>query len=324
MDAYTSLPASSPLLALQQQNQQQQARGQEQGRREGEQAREGEEGQSQDQETSSTSASASNGKGGSILVSREMFDTPKQLVQEAALLSIAEFMDMGNSAVECQFEADGDGIGPIFGFGDKVYPEELVDGIECTAWISDRDGSEDGEIGIFDDEETDEDDVDDILEAHSFEDFPDDDDDDDDEYNEYSEYENDQLVDGILPADGFINGDNTPGIISPSDSDDDLPEFFSGSSQASAWDPWGRASRSTMPNRDVADTGPNSWSLWGLSDRNLDNGVEDDDVDDVDDVEEGFQYGDTSSDGPDTEDEDNVYGNADDEAESDLTVDGED
>ena len=315
MDAYTSLPASSPLLALQEQNQQQQqqqqqARGQEQGRREGEQAREGEEGQSQDRETGSTSASASNGKGGSILVSREMFDTPKQLVQEAALLSIAEFMDMGNSAVECQFEADGDGIGPIFGFGDKVYPEELVDGIECTAWISDRDGSEDGEIGIFDDEETDEDDVDDILEAHSFEDFPDGDDD---------EYENDQLVDGILPADGFINDDNTPGIISPSDRDDDLPELFSGSSQASAWDPWGRASRSTMANRDVADTGPGGWSLWGLSDRNVD-----DEDDDVDDLEESFQHGDTSSDGLDTEDEIDVYGNADNEAESDLTVDGED
>ena len=269
--------------------------------------------------TGSTSASASNGKGGSILVSREMFDTPKQLVQEAALLSIAEFMDMGNSAVECQFEADGDGIGPIFGFGDKVYPEELVDGIECTAWISDRDGSEDGEIGIFDDEETDEDDVDDILEAYSFEDFSDDDDDDDDDDDEYSEYENNQLVDGTLPADGFINGDNTPGIISPSDRDDDLPEFFSGSSQASAWDPWGRASRSTMPNRDIADTGPGGWSLWSLSDRNVD-----DEDDDVDDLEESFQHGDTSSDGLDTEDEDDVYGNADDEAESDLTVDGED
>ena len=154
MSSDASFRSRSPLASPQEQEEQVQEQELGQQQQEAEQiAEESEEESGQDQgDIGDTSDTSNSWKSGRILVGRKMFSMPRQRIQEAELVSIAEFMDMGDSAVECQFEADGDGVGPIFGFGDKIYPDEFVDGIECSAWISDRDDWDDEIADDWDDE----------------------------------------------------------------------------------------------------------------------------------------------------------------------------
>lgn len=263
MESRDLQPASSPW----------QSRKQEDGQAAGDQneREEGDQEQSENQQIVSKDNDSSEGvdvvdgttKG--VLVSRVMFDAPQQYVQAARLIGRSEFTDMGGSSVACQFEAEGDGVGPMFGFGEEVYPDVLVDGIECLAYMSDREDDGDDELSMTDDENlgnvvsdsriVDDDDEEDILKGYPFtvflDRFFDDEDDNGDDVEDDTE------------DDEMFQFPDDPG------SSEDLPRTLSDDSSdgsgTDVWAPWGRNRYPAESRGRYINSRGSGWSPWSSS-----------------------------------------------------------
>lgn len=196
-----------------------------------------------------------------VLVSKVMFDAPQQYVQAARLIGRSEFTDKGGSSVACQFEAEGDGVGPMFGFGEEVYPDVLVDGIECLAYISDREDDGDDELSMTDDDDdlgnvvSDSgvvDDDEDIVEGYPFTVFL-------DSFFDDENDNGDDIEDDTEDDEMFQFPDD-------SSSSEDLPRTLSEDSSdgngRDVWSPWGR-NRYTAESRgrNINSRG-SGWSPW--------------------------------------------------------------
>ena len=232
------------------------------------------------------------------LISKAVFETPQQYVQTARLIGRSEFMDMGGSSILCQFEAGGDGVGPFFGFGNEVYPDVLVDGIECMAWMSDD------ELDMTDDEDLtdtlsefdldDDDDVEEVAERYPFtlDDFFDGDDDDgggdEDEDEIEIEDDEDEEEEYQFPDDP-PSSDGLPNVVNIAENSELMPEDLSDSSQRDVWSPWGGYQYPAGSRNVDANTRASVWSQWGSDDDASSSLAEDDSEMEISDVGGGSE-----------------------------------